>query len=109
LCKCWPAKSQSDISHTHEQKHLLYNRSNCCYRNRTQIARAFLEGWPRAAIAKSEEFPLPMRVATLGGFMVTSEQLTVFRLEISPRAPMSILGHFNFVKAASTLSSEVSL
>jgi hypothetical protein len=31
------------MSRGHEQKHLLYNRSNCCYRDRPQIARPILK------------------------------------------------------------------
>ena len=40
--KCWPQHTYSDISPQHEQKHLLHNRSNRCYRNRAQIARTIL-------------------------------------------------------------------
>jgi hypothetical protein len=55
LHKCWPPRSCSDISPQHEQKHLLHNRSNCRYRNRTQIARPFLGVGPAGAIATGEE------------------------------------------------------
>jgi hypothetical protein len=33
LDKCWSRHIQSDNSPQHEQKHLLHNRSNCCYRD----------------------------------------------------------------------------
>ena len=48
--KCWPQHTHSDISPHHEQKHLLHNRSNRCYRNRAQIARIILRtGFASAA------------------------------------------------------------
>jgi hypothetical protein len=63
--KCWPQHTYSDISPQHEQKHLLHNRSNRCYRNRAQIARPILEVGLTVAIATSEESSLLMRIATL--------------------------------------------
>jgi hypothetical protein len=65
LHKCWPPRTQSDISPQHEQKHLLHNRSNCRYRDRAQIARPVLGIGLAGAIATSEESSLLMRIATL--------------------------------------------
>jgi len=63
--KCWSQRTYPDISPQHEQKHLLHNRSNRCYRNRAQIARPVLEVGLTVAIAISEESSLVMRIATL--------------------------------------------
>ena len=64
--KCWPQHIYSDISLQHEQKHLLHNRSNRCYRNRAQIARPILETGFAGAIVTSEESSLLVRATTLG-------------------------------------------
>ena len=40
--KCWPPYTQLDMSHEHEQKHLLHNRSNCRYRDCPQTPRIIL-------------------------------------------------------------------
>ena len=43
--------THSDMSHEHEQKHLLHNWSDCSYRDRPQIARAVLSVRFAGAIA----------------------------------------------------------
>ena len=49
----------------YEQKYLLHNWSNCCHRNRPQIARPVLESWPFGMTARSEDWSLLVRMATL--------------------------------------------
>jgi len=79
LHKCWPPRTQSDISPQHEQKHLLHNRSNRRYRDRAQIARPILGSGLAGAIAVADTHRDAQR------FIVSAdERLTVFlELEVS--------------------------
>ena len=44
ICTTAGHRASTLISAQHEQKHLLYHRSDCRYRDRAQIARPLLAG-----------------------------------------------------------------
>jgi hypothetical protein len=105
LHKCWPSHTHTDISLQREQEYLLHNRRNCRYRNRAQIARPVLEVGLTGCHCDER------RIVAADAHRDAQRFIVIAGEELTPRTRSQLVanechGHFNFVTAMSTLSSE---
>jgi Glycine zipper len=105
LHKCWSSHTHADISLQREQKYLLHNRRNCRYSNRAQIARPVLDVGLTGCNCHERRIVAADAHRDAQCFIVIAGE------ELTPRTRSQLIanechGHFNFVTAMSTLSSE---